>query len=92
VCKLWVVDIVRESLISFERNCISSYFDKLLGANTFGVRDIIPLLQVVHGMRLTAAILRVIFFQHLYGFYMFSRLLHIPIRLIKDVVRADGLW
>jgi hypothetical protein len=31
VCKLWVVNTVRES---FERNSVSSYFDKLLEANT----------------------------------------------------------
>jgi hypothetical protein len=34
VCKLWVVVIGRESLVSFERNSISSYFDKLLEGNT----------------------------------------------------------
>jgi hypothetical protein len=44
--------VVWESLVLFERNYISSYFDKLPEANTVGVRDIIPLLQVLHGIRL----------------------------------------
>jgi hypothetical protein len=43
------VGTVRESLVLFERNSISSYSDKLPEANTVGVPDIIPLLQVVHG-------------------------------------------
>jgi hypothetical protein len=60
-CKLQV--LYKEILVSFERNSISSYFDKLLEANTVGVRDIIPLLQVLHGIRLnlTAPILRIMF-------------------------------
>jgi hypothetical protein len=48
VCKLWV--FIRESLVSFEGNSISSYFDKLLEANTVGVRDIIPLFQILLGV------------------------------------------
>jgi hypothetical protein len=57
------VDTVRESLVSFERNSVSSYFDKLPEATTVGVRDIIPLLLVLHGTRqnFTAPFLRVMF-------------------------------
>jgi hypothetical protein len=44
---LWLVGIVRESLVSYERHSVSSYFDKLLEANTVGVRDIILLFQVL---------------------------------------------
>jgi hypothetical protein len=40
---------VRESLVLFERDYISSYLDKLPEANTVAVPDIIPLLQVLHG-------------------------------------------
>jgi hypothetical protein len=55
------VGTVRDSLVLFERNSISSYFDKLPEANTVGVCDTIPLLQVLHGICLnfTASFLRV---------------------------------
>jgi hypothetical protein len=66
------VGTVRESLISFERNSISSYFDKLPEANTVGVRDIFPLLQVLCGIRLNfaAPFLRVMFLLE-YTFLLF---------------------
>jgi hypothetical protein len=86
VCELWV--LFRESLGSFERNSISSYFDKF--------RDIISLLQVLVGFLLNfaAPILRVMLPVEctFLLFYALSRLLHIPFRLVKEVVRADGLW
>jgi hypothetical protein len=48
--KLWVLWVfITESLVSFEGNSVSAYFDKLLEANTVGVRDIIPLFQVLLG-------------------------------------------
>jgi hypothetical protein len=60
----WKLEVLyRESLVSFERNSVSSFFDKLLDANTVGVRDIILLLQVLHGIRVkfTAPMVRVMF-------------------------------
>jgi hypothetical protein len=48
VCKLWV--LFRESFVLFKRNASSSYFGKLLEANTVVVRNIIPLLQVLRGI------------------------------------------
>jgi hypothetical protein len=86
LCKLWV--LFRKSLGSFERSSISSYFDKF--------RDIIPLLQVLVGILLNFAtpIVRVVFLVEctVILFYGLSRLLHIPIRIIKEIVRADGRW
>jgi hypothetical protein len=50
VYKLWLFS--RKSLVSFGRTSISSYFDKLLDVNTFGVRDINPVFQVLLGILL----------------------------------------
>jgi hypothetical protein len=77
------VGTVRLSLVSFERNSVSSYFDKLPEANTVGVRDSIPLLQVLHGIRqnFTAPSLRVMFLLEctfLLFLYVY-RLLHVPV-------------
>jgi hypothetical protein len=60
---LWVVGIVKESLVSFEINSVSSYFDKVLEVHSVGVRDVIPPLQVLHGICLmvTASLLRGMF-------------------------------
>jgi hypothetical protein len=85
---VWV--LFRESFVLFQRNAISSYFGKLLEANTVGVRDIIPLLQVLRGIlrKFSTSFLRVMYLIECIFvlFYTFSRLLHIPIRLIKKVV------
>jgi hypothetical protein len=47
VCMVWLI-----FWESFKRNSISSYFDKLLEANTVGVRHTISLLQVLLGIQL----------------------------------------
>jgi hypothetical protein len=70
-----------ELLVSFERNSVSSYFARLLEANTVGVRDIIPLLQVLHGIPLnfTAPIVKVMFLfecKVLLFLYVFSPVTH----------------
>jgi hypothetical protein len=93
VCKLWV--FFRESLVLFEGKSVSSYFDKLLGANTVGVPDI-PLLRVLLGIlvNVSAPFLRFMFLLEckILLFYAISRLLHVPIRFMKEVVRAYVLW
>jgi hypothetical protein len=59
-CKLWV--FFRESVASFEGNSYSSYFDKLLEANTVEIH-VIPLLRVLLGILLnfSATVLRFMF-------------------------------
>jgi hypothetical protein len=95
-CLVICMGIVRDSLVWFERNSVSSYFYKVLEAHDVGFRDIIPPSQVLHGICLifTAPFLRGMLLLDctFYYFYTFSRLLHVPVRLIKEVVRADGLW
>jgi hypothetical protein len=54
MCKLWVF-CFRESLVSFERHSVSSYFYRLLEANTVGVRDTISLLHGLNGILLNFA-------------------------------------
>jgi hypothetical protein len=87
------VVIVRESLVLFERNYISSYLDKLPEANTVGFLILFRCCKL-NMVKFTASFLRFMLYwnAHFYCFYTFSRLLHVPIRLIKEVVRVDGLW
>jgi hypothetical protein len=80
---------------SFERNSISSYFDKLLEADIVVVRDIIPLLQVLLGIlpNISALILsQVPIRKGVFSVHTVSGLLHIPIRLPKEVMRAGVVW
>jgi hypothetical protein len=76
VYSLWVF-CFRESLASFERNSISSYFDRLLDATTVGVRDIVSLLQVLLGILLnfSAPFLRVMLLFECTFFTVFIRFL-----------------
>jgi hypothetical protein len=81
VFEVWKLCIFfRQSLRSYERNSISSYFDKLLETNTVGACGI-PLLQVLLGIILnfSASFLSVMFtleYTFLLFMYPFSPVTH----------------
>jgi hypothetical protein len=76
------------SLRSFERSSIYSYFDKLLEVSTFGVRDIRTwdISKVLGALSVRHVRLQSFTVLTLFG------LLCVPGRLIKEAMRADGLW
>jgi hypothetical protein len=91
VCKL----LLFRELVLIERYSVSPYFGRLLEMNTVEVPDIL-LLRVLRGILLnfSAAFLRVMFLLACTCllFYDLTRLFHVPIRHMKEVVKADGLW